>query len=65
MVGDLVLRKVLPNAKDPNHGKLGPNWEGPYRVTVVGRTGAYHLETLERKTLQRPWNIANPKKFYF
>ena len=30
--GDLVLRKVLSNTKNPNNGKLGPNWEGPYRV---------------------------------
>ena len=34
-VGDLVLRKALLNTKDPNHGKLGPNWEGLYRVSSV------------------------------
>lgn len=28
--GDLVLRKVLGNTRDPTMGKLGPNWEGPY-----------------------------------
>ena len=33
--GDLVLRKVVGNAKNPAWGKLGPNWEGPYRVTTV------------------------------
>uniref|UniRef100_A0A2N9I3X1 Uncharacterized protein n=1 Tax=Fagus sylvatica TaxID=28930 RepID=A0A2N9I3X1_FAGSY len=32
-VGDLVLRKVVANTRNPNDGKLGPNWEGPYRVT--------------------------------
>ena len=32
-VGDLVLRKVMGTAKDPSQGKLGPNWEGPYRIT--------------------------------
>ena len=31
--GDLVLRKVLGNTKSPAWGKLGPNWEGPYRIT--------------------------------
>ena len=31
-VGDLVLRKVMGAAIDPTQGKLGPNWEGPYRV---------------------------------
>ena len=32
-VGDLVLRKAMDAAKDPTQGKLGPNWEGPYRIT--------------------------------
>ena len=27
--GDLVLKKLLPARKNPTHGKLGPNWEGP------------------------------------
>ena len=31
-LGDLVLKKLLPARKDPAHGKLGPNWEGPYIV---------------------------------
>ena len=31
-IGDLVLRKVSIATKDPNQGKLGPTWEGPYRV---------------------------------
>lgn len=64
-VGDLVLRRVLPGTRNPDHNKLGPNWECPYRVTSAGRTGAYHLETLEGKSLHRPWNVANLKKFYF
>ena len=33
MVGELVLRKVIENIKDPVDGKLGPNWEGPYKIT--------------------------------
>ena len=32
-VGDLVLRKVMGAARDPTQEKLGPNWEGPYRIT--------------------------------
>ena len=31
--GDLVLRKVVGVAKNPAWGKLGPNWEEPYRIT--------------------------------
>ena len=32
-VGDLVLRKVTHATRDPSQGKLGPNWEGLYRIT--------------------------------
>ena len=31
-IGDLVLKKVPLATKNPAHGKLGPNWEGPYKV---------------------------------
>ena len=31
-IGDLVLHKVTSATKDPVQGKLGPTWEGPYRV---------------------------------
>ena len=31
-IGDLVLKKVSLATKDPSHGKLGPNCEGPYRI---------------------------------
>ena len=33
--GDLVLRKVLGTTKNPAWGKLGPNREGPYRITSL------------------------------
>ena len=63
-VGDLVLRKVMGVAKDPTQGKLGPNWEGPYRVTSWQRKGTYHLETLEGQKLPHPWNIEHLRKYY-
>ena len=31
-IGDLVLRKVTPATKNPTQEKLGPTWEGPYKV---------------------------------
>ena len=52
--GDLVLRKVLGNTKNPAWGKLGPNWEGPYHITLVAGTGAYYLEDLDEKTILHP-----------
>ena len=44
---DLVLRKVLSTAKNLAWGKLRPNWEGPYRITLMAGIGAYHLEDLD------------------
>ena len=55
-VGDLVLWKVMGAAKDPSQGKLGLNWEGPYRITSWQRKGTYHLKTLDGWKLQHPWN---------
>ena len=33
--GDQVLKKLLPARKNPSHGKLGPNWEGPYIISRI------------------------------
>ena len=63
-VGDLVLRKVMGATRDPTQGKLGPNWEGPYRVTSWQRKGTYHLETLEGQKLPHPWNTEHLRKCY-
>ena len=43
MPGDLVLKKLLPTRKNLAHGKLGPNWEGPYIISRVIRPGNYEL----------------------
>ena len=63
--GDLVLRKVLSIAKNPTWGKLGPNWEGPYRITSVAGIGAYFLEDLNEHVISHPWNVNNPKMYYY
>ena len=57
MPDDLVLRKVLGIAKNLVWGKLGPNWEGPYRITSVVGIGAYFLEDLDEHVIPRPWNV--------
>ena len=64
MPGDLVLKKLLPARKNPAHGKLGPNWEGPYIITRVVRPGNYELQTEEGKILQHTWNAEHLKRFY-
>ena len=64
MQGDLVLKKLLPTRKNPAHGKLGPNWEGPYIISRVVRPGNYELQTEEGKILQNAWNAEHLKRFY-
>ena len=62
---DLVLRKVLGNTKNPAWGKLGPNWEEPYRITSVAGAGAYYLEDLDERVVLHPRNVNNLKMYYY
>ena len=64
MPADLVLKKLLPARKNPAHGKLGPNWEGPYIISRVVRPSNYELQTKEGKILHRAWNVEHLKCFY-
>ena len=64
MLGDLVLKKLLPPRKNPAHGKLGPKWEDPYIISRVVRPGNYELQTEEGKILQHTWNAEHLKRFY-
>ena len=63
--GDLVLCKVVGTAKNPAWEKLGPNWEGPYRITSNASIGAYFLEDLDKHVIPRPWNVNNLKMYYY
>ncbi|XP_074356112.1 uncharacterized protein LOC141695797 [Apium graveolens] len=63
-VGDLVLRKVMPNTKNPQHGVFGANWEGPYKIKAILWKGTYHLEDLEGKLVPRAWNAEHLRKYY-
>ena len=51
---DLVLRKILGTTKNPAWGKLGPNWKGPYRITLLASIRAYFLEDLYEHAIPRP-----------
>ena len=62
--GDLVLKKVSLATNDPSHGKLDPNWEGPYRIINCKRQGSYYLEALDGRKLEHPWNVENLRRYY-
>ena len=63
--GDLVLWRVVGTAKNPAWGKLGLNWEGPYRITLEAGIRAYFLEDLDEHVVPRPWNVNNLKRYYY
>lgn len=62
--GDLVLRKVFENIKVLGEGKLGANWESPYKVARVGGNRIYHLEHMDETLITMKWNIAKLRKYY-
>jgi hypothetical protein len=63
-IRDLVLRKVIGSWRDATHGNLGPNWEGPYKITSMAGAGAFKLEGPNNTPVKRPWNICNLKRYY-
>ena len=63
-IGDLVSKKVSLATKNPAHGKLGPNWEGPYRIINCKRQGSYYLEALDGRKLEHPWNVEHLRRYY-
>ncbi|GKD91881.1 hypothetical protein Tco_1371718 [Tanacetum coccineum] len=61
--GTYVLQ--LNNASKAEYqGKMRLMWEGPYRVRKAYGDGAYKLETLFGKAIDRTWNGTNLLKFY-
>ena len=62
--GDLVLRKVFQNTKEWKAGKLGVNWEGPYRVEQIIKPGVYRLEEMDGIGVPRSWNAHHLRRYY-
>ena len=63
-IGDLILKRVTLATRNPAYGKLGPNWEGPYRVINCKRQGSYYLEALDGRRLEHPWNVEHLRKYH-
>ena len=61
---DMVLRKVSQATRDPAKGKLGPTWEGPYKVFRYSKRGSYYLKDLEGNPLPCSWDVEHLKKYY-
>jgi hypothetical protein len=63
-LGDWVLKKVSLITKNPTEGKLGAQWEGPYKVIRCHEKGAYHLLDTNGRVLPRAWNAKHLKKYF-
>ncbi|PWA89392.1 hypothetical protein CTI12_AA110840 [Artemisia annua] len=62
-VGDFVYRKNEASRVE-DLGKLGPNWEGPYRIIEAYQHGTYKLQTMEDVEVPRTWHAINLKKCF-
>ncbi|XP_071727579.1 uncharacterized protein [Rutidosis leptorrhynchoides] len=45
-------------------GKLGPKWEGPYKVIGLSDTWAYRLASLDGRAIKRTWQAQTLKRCY-
>ena len=63
--GDLLLRRVVGTARNPSWGKLGLNWEEPYRITSIAGIETYFLEDLDENVVPRLWNVNNLQRYYY
>ncbi|GKG08134.1 hypothetical protein Tco_0333966, partial [Tanacetum coccineum] len=57
-VGYFVYR-INEASRVENQGKLGPNWEGPYRVMEAYENGSYKLYTMNDREVPRTWHVIN------
>ncbi|KAL5766246.1 hypothetical protein ACOSP7_016863 [Xanthoceras sorbifolium] len=62
--GDLMLRLLLPVARNPLEGALGPNWEGPYIIDEDLDNDAYNLVTVDGEKVPRAWNAEHLRNYY-
>ncbi|GJS66028.1 reverse transcriptase domain-containing protein [Tanacetum coccineum] len=61
--GQFVYRRNKASRVE-DQGKLGPKWEGPYRVTEAFENGSYKLQIMEDKIVPRTWHAINLRKCY-
>ncbi|KAI4311483.1 hypothetical protein MLD38_036375 [Melastoma candidum] len=61
--GDLVLKRILPNAKDPR-GKFAANYEGPFVVKHAFSGGATILTKMDGGELSQPINADALWRYY-
>ncbi|KAF9604397.1 hypothetical protein IFM89_006406 [Coptis chinensis] len=61
---DWVLRTRQRSNEEPNSGKLGENWEGPFIIENLTSKGSYFLKNLTGDVLTKPWNASHLRLFH-
>ncbi|GJW05677.1 reverse transcriptase domain-containing protein [Tanacetum coccineum] len=61
-----AIREARRNevSRAANTGKLGPTWEGPYKVIQAFQSGAYKLSNMEGEEIHRTWHACNLRRCY-
>ncbi|KAF9592191.1 hypothetical protein IFM89_012685 [Coptis chinensis] len=62
--GDWVLRIRQRSNEEPNSGKLGENWEGPFIIEKLTSKGSYFFKNLIGDVLTKPWNAYHLRLFH-
>ncbi|GJZ06096.1 reverse transcriptase domain-containing protein [Tanacetum coccineum] len=60
-VGEFVLKRNEVS-RATNTGKLGPTWEGPYKVIQAFQSEAYKLSNMEGEEIPRTWHACNLRR---
>lgn len=61
---DWIIRTIKARGLSYVKGKLGPNWDSPYKVIDIVKLGTFRLESPEGVPVSRPWNADNLKMFH-
>lgn len=61
--GGLIFRRAKIS-KPLEQEKLLPNWNGPYKISKVIKSGAYNLKNLNGTLILRSSNFDNLRNYY-
>ncbi|GJY32391.1 hypothetical protein Tco_0415886 [Tanacetum coccineum] len=61
-VGEFVLKRNEAS-RAANTSKLGPTWEGPYKVIQAFQSRAYKLSNMEGEEIPRTWHACNLRSY--
>lgn len=61
---DLSIRWADVRSKNVVDENIKSNWERPYKIKARTKNIAYTLETLNRESIPKTWNMTKPKHYF-